>query len=102
MTPTLILLIFLAYTALLFAVTWITARRANNQSFYIGIEKDNPEPPGTIILCRELNGTRWHSMIGIGRQYPIQNFEEFYEEDLTVVEAKNKAEEFYFSQINKG
>ena len=36
MNPTLILLIFLAYTALLFVVTWITARKANNQSFYIG------------------------------------------------------------------
>jgi len=36
MTPILILSIFLAYTVLLFTVTWITARRANNQSFYIG------------------------------------------------------------------
>jgi Na+/proline symporter len=36
MNPTLILLIFLAYTALLFSVTWFTARKANNQSFYIG------------------------------------------------------------------
>jgi Na+/proline symporter len=36
MTPTLILGLFLAYTVLLFTVTWITARKANNQSFYIG------------------------------------------------------------------
>jgi solute:Na+ symporter, SSS family len=36
MKPLLILGIFLAYTILLFAVTWITARKANNQSFYIG------------------------------------------------------------------
>lgn len=36
MTPTLILVIFLIYTGLLFAVTWITARKANNQSFYVG------------------------------------------------------------------
>ncbi len=36
MSPTLILLIFFLYTALLFTVTWITARRANNQSFFIG------------------------------------------------------------------
>ncbi len=36
MTPTLILLIFVAYTVLLFGVTFITARKANNQSFYIG------------------------------------------------------------------
>ena len=36
MTPALILSIFLVYTAVLFAVTWVTARKANNQSFYIG------------------------------------------------------------------
>jgi len=36
MTPALILFIFLIYTAVLFAVTWVTARKANNQSFYIG------------------------------------------------------------------
>ena len=36
MSPLLILTIFLLYTALLFSVTWITARRADNQSFYIG------------------------------------------------------------------
>jgi Na+/proline symporter len=36
MDPLLILTIFLVYTALLFTVTWITARKANNQSFYIG------------------------------------------------------------------
>jgi solute:Na+ symporter, SSS family len=36
MKPLLILIIFLAYTILLFTVTWITARKANNQSFYTG------------------------------------------------------------------
>ncbi|HZM13917.1 MAG TPA: sodium:solute symporter [Bacteroidales bacterium] len=36
MTPALILFIFLVYTAVLFTVTWVTARKANNQSFYIG------------------------------------------------------------------
>ncbi len=36
MAPFLILTIFLVYTAILFSVTWITARRADNQSFYIG------------------------------------------------------------------
>ncbi len=36
MTPLLILGIFLIYTAVLFAVTWITSRKADNQSFYIG------------------------------------------------------------------
>jgi len=36
MSPYLILGIFLAYTVLLFLVTWITARKADSQSFFIG------------------------------------------------------------------
>jgi Na+/proline symporter len=36
MAPFLILGIFLIYTLVLFAVTWITARKADNQSFFIG------------------------------------------------------------------
>lgn len=36
MTPTLILSIFAAYTFILFVVTFITSRKANHQSFYIG------------------------------------------------------------------
>jgi solute:Na+ symporter, SSS family len=36
MSPLLILGIFLIYTLLLFSVTWLTARKADNQSFFIG------------------------------------------------------------------
>src|ERR1039457_363388 len=36
MSPSVIFITFLAYTAFLFFVTWLTARRANNQSFFIG------------------------------------------------------------------
>ena len=36
MNPQTILLTFLVYTALLFLVTWITARKANNRAFFIG------------------------------------------------------------------
>lgn len=36
MSPTLILSVFLLYTILLFVITWITSRRANNESFFIG------------------------------------------------------------------
>ncbi len=36
MSPLLILGIFLLYTAILFAVTWFTARKADSQSFFIG------------------------------------------------------------------
>ncbi len=36
MSPFLILSIFLLYTVLLFFITWLTARKANNESFFIG------------------------------------------------------------------
>ena len=36
MSPILILGIFLAYTILLFTITWFTSRRADSQSFFIG------------------------------------------------------------------
>jgi Na+/proline symporter len=35
-SPTIILLCFLAYTALLFVITWLTARKSTNRSFFIG------------------------------------------------------------------
>jgi SSS family solute:Na+ symporter len=36
MSPILILGLFLIYTLVLFAVTWLTSRKADNQSFFIG------------------------------------------------------------------
>src|SRR5512134_1769775 len=36
MPPFLILGIFLLYTLMLFMITWLTARKANNESFFIG------------------------------------------------------------------
>ena len=36
MTPLLILAIFLIYTVILFTVTWITSRKADSQSFFVG------------------------------------------------------------------
>lgn len=36
MTPSILLICFLGYTLLLFLITYITARKANNESFYIG------------------------------------------------------------------
>ncbi len=39
MTPAVILISFLIYTLLLFAVSWVTSRRADNESFFIGNKK---------------------------------------------------------------
>ncbi|MFZ4523373.1 MAG: sodium:solute symporter [Bacteroidales bacterium] len=41
MTPTIILLCFLVYTALLFVITWLTARKSTNRSFFLG-NKSSP------------------------------------------------------------
>jgi Na+/proline symporter len=40
-TPFVILITFFAYTILLFFITWLTARRANNKAFFIG-NKSSP------------------------------------------------------------
>ncbi len=39
MTPQVILIAFLLYTTLLFVVSWFTARKADNESFFIGNRK---------------------------------------------------------------
>lgn len=36
MSPIIILICFLAYTALLFVITWLTSRKSTNRSFFIG------------------------------------------------------------------
>jgi len=39
MTPQIIFITFLLYTGLIFAISWITSRKADNQSFFIGNRK---------------------------------------------------------------
>lgn len=64
MTPTLIFISFLAYTILLFAVTWITTRKANNDSFYIG----NKASPWFVVaygmIGASLSGVTFMSVPG--------------------------------------
>ena len=36
MSPTIILFCFLAYTAILFVITWLTSRKSTNRSFFLG------------------------------------------------------------------
>ncbi|MBL7111376.1 MAG: sodium:solute symporter [Bacteroidales bacterium] len=64
MTPSLILTIFLAYTALLFLITWITARRATNRAFFIG----NKESPWVVVaygmIGASLSGVTFMSVPG--------------------------------------
>jgi solute:Na+ symporter, SSS family len=63
-TPVLILSCFLAYTALLFIVTWFTARKANNDSFFIG----NKRSPWAVVaygmIGASLSGVTFMSVPG--------------------------------------
>lgn len=45
MTPTTLLICFLAYTAILFLITWFTARKANSEGFYVG----NRQSPWFVV-----------------------------------------------------
>jgi len=64
MSPLLILGIFLIYTVLLFAVTWLTARKADNQSFFIG----NKVSPWFVVaygmIGASLSGVTFMSLPG--------------------------------------
>ena len=64
MSPILILGIFLVYTLLLFAVTWFTARKADNQSFFIG----NKVSPWFVVaygmIGASLSGVTFMSLPG--------------------------------------
>ena len=64
MTPSLILITFLTYTALLFYVTWLTARKANNRAFFIG----NKASPWFVVaygmIGASLSGVTFMSVPG--------------------------------------
>jgi Na+/proline symporter len=64
LSPTLIFLCFLGYTILLFVITWITSKKANNESFYIG----NKASPWYIVaygmIGASLSGVTFMSLPG--------------------------------------
>ncbi len=64
MSSYLILTIFLAYTALIFAITYITSRKANHESFYIG----NKVSPWYVVaygmIGASLSGVTFMSLPG--------------------------------------
>ncbi len=64
MTPSLILTIFLLYTALLFFITWLTARKATNRAFFIG----NKQSPWVVVaygmIGASLSGVTFMSVPG--------------------------------------
>ncbi len=64
MNPTILLSCFLAYTLLLFLITFLTARKANNESFYIG----NKTSPWYVVaygmIGASLSGVTFMSVPG--------------------------------------
>jgi len=64
MSPLLILGIFLLYTALLFTVTWITSRKADSQSFFIGNRKSPWFVVAYGMIGASLSGVTFMSVPG--------------------------------------
>ncbi len=65
MKPAYILICFIAYTILLFIVTWLTSRRSNNDSYYVG----NKSSPWYIVaygmIGASLSGVTFMSLPGL-------------------------------------
>jgi len=65
MKPIYILLCFIAYTILLFVVTWITSRKTNNDSYYVG----NKSSPWYVVaygmIGASLSGVTFMSLPGL-------------------------------------
>lgn len=65
MSPQLILYCFIAYTVLLFAISWITGRKADNDSFFIG----NKASPWYVVaygmIGASLSGVTFISIPGV-------------------------------------
>ncbi len=64
MTPSLIFIAFLAYTCLLFYITWLTARKANSDAFFLG----NKSSPWYVVaygmIGASLSGVTFMSVPG--------------------------------------
>ena len=64
MTPGLILVIFVIYIIILFAVTWLTVRKSDNQSYFIG----NKKSPWIVVaygmIGASLSGVTFMSVPG--------------------------------------
>lgn len=65
MNPSLILTSFLIYTLIIFSIAWITARKADNQSFFIG-NKKSPWPVVAYgMIGASLSGVTFISVPGL-------------------------------------
>ena len=64
MTPQIILAVFFLYTALIFFVSWLTSRKADNQSFFIGNRKSPWMVVAYGMIGASLSGVTFISVPG--------------------------------------
>jgi len=64
MTPGLILISFIIYTAIIFAIAWVTSRNANNESFFIGNKKSPWMVVAYGMIGASLSGVTFISIPG--------------------------------------
>jgi solute:Na+ symporter, SSS family len=64
MTPALILVIFVVYIIMLFTVTWMTVRKSDNQSYYIGNKKSPWFVVAYGMIGASLSGVTFMSVPG--------------------------------------
>jgi Na+/proline symporter len=64
MSPALILITVLAYSALLFAIVWITSRNANNESYFIGNKSSRWYVVAYGMIGASLSGVTFMSVPG--------------------------------------
>ncbi|MDR2126692.1 MAG: sodium:solute symporter [Prevotellaceae bacterium] len=64
MDATILLITFLAYTALLFVIAWITSRKSDNQSFFTGNRKSNWFLVAYGMIGASLSGVSFMSVPG--------------------------------------
>lgn len=69
-----ILIIFLAYTLLLFFITWLTSRRANNESYFIGNRKSPWFVVAYGMIGASLSGVTYMSVPGMVEQHNFSYF----------------------------
>ncbi len=65
MKPIYILLCFIAYTIMLFVVTWITSRRTNNDSYYVGNKSSRWYVVAYGMIGASLSGVTFMSVPGL-------------------------------------
>ncbi|HVA98308.1 MAG TPA: sodium:solute symporter [Bacteroidia bacterium] len=64
MNPLIILLCFVLYSALLFVITWLTSRKANNESFFIGNKSSKWYIVAYGMIGASLSGVTFMSVPG--------------------------------------